>query len=69
LGGFIAYSLGDFVFDMPWEEGGAILRALFTADGLERAQVIPVEIVDGVQPRPLLDEEGDPVIYTVYSKE
>ncbi len=69
LEGFIAYSLGDFVFDMPWEEEGAILRAFLTADGLERVEVIPVEIVDGVQPRPLLDEEGKPVIYTVYSKE
>ncbi len=69
LEGFIAYSLGDFVFDMPWEEEGAILRAFLTAEGLERVEVIPVEIVDGVQPRPLLDEEGKPVIYTVYSKE
>lgn len=69
LGGFIAYSLGDFVFDMPWEEEGTILRAFLTADGLERVEVIPVEIVDGVQPRPLLDEEGDPIIHTVYSKE
>jgi len=69
LGGFIAYSLGDFVFDMPWEEEGAILRAFLTADGLERVEVIPVEIVDGVQPRPLLDQEGDPVIHTVYLKE
>ena len=68
LEGFIAYSLGDFVFDMPWEEEGAILRAFFTADGLERAEVIPVKIVDGVQPRPLLDEEGDPVVHTVYWK-
>lgn len=68
LGGFVAYSLGDFVFDMPWEEEGAILRAFFTAEGLERAEVIPVEIVDGVQPRPLLDEEGDPVVHTVYSR-
>jgi len=69
LGGFIAYSLGDFVFDMPWEEEGAILRAFLTADGLERVEVIPVKIVDGVQPRPLLDQEGDPVIHTVYLKE
>ena len=69
LGGFIAYSLGDFIFDMPWKEEGAILRAFLTADGLERVEIIPVEIVDGVQPRFLLDEEGDPVIYTVYSKE
>jgi len=69
LGGFIAYSLGDFVFDMPWEEEGAILRAFLTADGLEQVEVIPVEIVDGVQPRPLLDEEGDPVVHTVYLKE
>ncbi len=68
LGGFIAYSLGDFVFDMPWEEEGAILRAFLTADGLERAEVIPVEIVDGVQPRPLIDEEGAPVVHTVYLK-
>lgn len=68
LGGFIAYSLGDFVFDMPWEEEGAILRAFLTPDGLERAEIISVEIVDGVQPRPLLDEEGDPVVHTVYSK-
>jgi len=69
LEGFIAYSLGDFVFDMPWEEEGAILRAFFTARGLERAEVIPVEIVDGVQPRPLLDEEGHPLVYIVYSKQ
>jgi len=68
LEGFIAYSLGDFVFDMPWEEEGAILRAFLTADGLERAEVIPVGIVDGVQPYPLLDEEGDPIVHTVYSK-
>jgi poly-gamma-glutamate synthesis protein (capsule biosynthesis protein) len=68
LEGFVAYSLGDFVFDMPWEEEGAILRAFFTADGLERAEVIPVEIVDGVQPRLLLNAEGDPVIHTVYQK-
>jgi poly-gamma-glutamate synthesis protein (capsule biosynthesis protein) len=65
LRGFIAYSLGDFVFDMLWEEEGAILRAFLTARGLERAEVIPVEIVDGVQPRPLLGEEGAPVVYTV----
>jgi len=68
LGGFIAYSLGDFIFDMPWEEEGAILRALLTADGLERVEVIPVEIVDGVQPRFLFDAEGDPVVHTVYQK-
>ncbi len=68
LGGFIAYSLGDFVFDMPWEEEGAILRAFFTADGLKRAEIIPVEIVDGVQPCPLLDEERDPIVHTVYLK-
>lgn len=67
-GGFIAYSLGDFVFDMPWEEEGTILRAFLTPDGLERAEIIPMEIVDGVQPRPLLDEKGDLVVHTVYSR-
>ncbi len=67
-GGFIAYSLGDFVFDMPWEEEGAILRAFLGPGGVERVELIPVQIAEGVQPRFLVDEEGKPVVHLVYER-
>jgi len=68
-GGFIVYSLGNFVFDIDVVEGareGAILRVLLGDSGVERAEIIPVRIVDDVQPRFLAGENGLPVVTRVF---
>lgn len=68
-GGFIAYSLGNFVFDIDTLEGareGAILRVLLGDGGVEAVDVVPVRIVDDVQPRLILGEEGLPVVKQVF---
>jgi poly-gamma-glutamate synthesis protein (capsule biosynthesis protein) len=68
-GGFIAYSLGNFVFDIDTLEGareGAILRVLLGDAGVEAVDLIPVRIVDDVQPRLILGEEGLPVVEQVF---
>jgi poly-gamma-glutamate synthesis protein (capsule biosynthesis protein) len=63
--GFIAYGLGNFVFDIDAVEAareGAILRVLLGDDGVQAADLIPVRIVDDVQPRLLTGEGGLPVV-------
>ncbi len=53
--GFVAYSLGNFIFDQgdrPETSTGAVLRVLLNADGVDRVEVAPVAIVGG-QPQPL----------------
>jgi poly-gamma-glutamate capsule biosynthesis protein CapA/YwtB (metallophosphatase superfamily) len=68
-GGFIVYSLGNFVFDMDVGEGvreGAILRVLLGERGVEAAELIPVSIVDDVQPQFLRGEGGFPIVERVF---
>jgi poly-gamma-glutamate synthesis protein (capsule biosynthesis protein) len=58
--GLIAYSLGNFVFDMiwsPWLRTGLVLRAELTPSGVERWQTDLVWIGDDYQPSPLSGEE------------
>ena len=65
----IAWSLGDFVFDISAVDAardGVILRALLAADGLRSAELIPVRIVDDVQPQLVADEVGNPIVQRVY---
>ena len=65
----IAWSLGDFVFDISAVDAardGVILRALLAADGLRSAELIPVRIVDDVQPRLVADETGKPIVQRIY---
>jgi poly-gamma-glutamate capsule biosynthesis protein CapA/YwtB (metallophosphatase superfamily)/outer membrane protein assembly factor BamB len=59
-GGFVAYSLGNFVFDIDMESTreGAILRVLLGEQGVQRVESIPVRIVDDVQPQFLKGEGG-----------
>jgi len=67
--GFIAYSLGNFVFDIDTLEQarqGVILRVLLGGEGVEAAELIPVGIVDDVQPRFLADDEGQPIVQQVF---
>ncbi|MBC7250843.1 MAG: CapA family protein, partial [Anaerolineae bacterium] len=65
----IAWSLGDFVFDISAVDAardGVILRALLAADGLRSAELIPVRIVDDVQPQLVADEAGKPIVRQIY---
>lgn len=58
--GLIAYSLGNFVFDMVWSSWlrtGLVLRAVLTPDGVERCETKLVWIGDDYQPRPFPSEE------------
>jgi poly-gamma-glutamate capsule biosynthesis protein CapA/YwtB (metallophosphatase superfamily) len=67
--GFIAYSLGNFVFDIDTPEGareGAILRVLLGDTGVEAVDLVPVRIVDDVQPRLILGEGGLPLVRQVF---
>jgi len=45
---------------------GAILRVLFSQQGVEAADLIPVRIVDDVQPQLMSDEQGQPVVKRVF---
>ena len=67
--GFIAYSLGNFIFDMDTAKQtreGVILRVLLGSEGVEAAELIPVRIVDDVQPRFLADDEGQPIVERIF---
>jgi poly-gamma-glutamate capsule biosynthesis protein CapA/YwtB (metallophosphatase superfamily) len=66
--GFIAYSLGNFVFDIDVLEQarqGAVLRVLLGRDGVEVVELIPVPILDDVQPRFMADDEGHAVVQPI----
>lgn len=58
-GAVIAYSLGNFVFDMWQRETriSMVLRARVYQDGTARFEIIPTEISDSCQPVPLEDGE------------
>jgi poly-gamma-glutamate capsule biosynthesis protein CapA/YwtB (metallophosphatase superfamily) len=68
--GLIVYGLGNFVFDIDTVEGarqGAILRVLVGEAGVESADLVPVRIVDDVQPQLMAGEDGSPVVTPVFS--
>jgi poly-gamma-glutamate capsule biosynthesis protein CapA/YwtB (metallophosphatase superfamily) len=51
---FVAYGLGNFVFDQDWSletEQGAMLEATFTGATLTSTRYIPIHIYDQYQPR------------------
>ena len=58
--GFVAYSLGNFVFDQPFSVEtmqGLVLRCLIDRTGLKQVQLMPVEMEAG-QPRVLPPPEA-----------
>lgn len=61
-GGFVAYSLGNFVFDQGEGETGQglALRAVFDADGLLGVQALPVWA--GPRPRLIAPETAEPLL-------
>jgi poly-gamma-glutamate capsule biosynthesis protein CapA/YwtB (metallophosphatase superfamily) len=64
-GRFVAYSLGNFVFDQQQGETrqGLALRALFDAQGLRAVQALPVRA--GPRPRLMSSEEAAPLLARV----
>lgn len=59
---FIAYGLGDFVFDidiMDEARDGAALYVVLTEEGVVRMDWVPTRIVNDVQPRPLAAPGGE----------
>ncbi len=64
----VAYSLGDFVFDIDDHDiarDGVVLRVILSAEGVVGAEWIPVRIVDDVQPRPRAGSDGRPIVQTI----
>jgi len=64
----VAYSLGDFVFDIDDHEvarDAAVLRVVLGREGVVSAEWIPAHIVDDVQPRPLVGPDGRPAVEVV----
>ncbi len=64
----MAYSLGNFVFDMDLQTPtmeGVILRCLLDVSGVKTFELIPCRLVDG---RPVLasTEEGAPIVERIW---
>ncbi len=62
---FVAYALGNFVFDQDWSletQQGAMLEATFTGTKLTATRYIPVHIYDRYQPRPADPAEAAQII-------
>ncbi|MEK7860279.1 MAG: CapA family protein [Chloroflexota bacterium] len=56
-GGYIAYSMGNFVFDQMWStetRQGSIHRLFFSGSRLVAVRIVPTLLEDSHQPRPLL---------------
>lgn len=69
-GKLITYSLGNFVFDQEWSrktKQGLILDTIFYEDKLASATLTPVLIKDFHRPRILGEEEGKPIMDTVWA--
>jgi poly-gamma-glutamate synthesis protein (capsule biosynthesis protein) len=61
----VAYSLGDFVFDIDDHDvarDAVVLRVVLSRDGVIGAEWIPAHIVDDVQPQPVTGDDGRPVV-------
>ncbi len=62
---FVAYALGNFVFDQDWSletQQGALLEATFTGARLTATRYIPVRIYDRFQPRLAPPEEAQQIL-------
>ena len=64
-GTFIAYALGNFVFDQSWSvetQQGALLEATFTGTRLTSTRYLPIHIYDQYQPRLAPPEEAQQIL-------
>jgi poly-gamma-glutamate capsule biosynthesis protein CapA/YwtB (metallophosphatase superfamily) len=68
--GFIAYSLGNFIFDQMWSEDtreGVILKCQFLNKDLTNLELLPYKIEDYCQPNLLDKDAGQPIIDRIFS--
>lgn len=64
-GVFVAYALGNFVFDQDWSletQQGALLEVTFTGTRMTGARYIPIHVYDRFQPRLAEDAEAAAII-------
>jgi poly-gamma-glutamate capsule biosynthesis protein CapA/YwtB (metallophosphatase superfamily) len=64
-GGFVAYALGNFVFDQDWSlqtQQGVVLEAVFHGARLVSVRFLPVHIYDQHQPRWADPSEGESIL-------
>lgn len=67
---FIAYSLGNFVFDQEWSEEtkqGLILETVFYRGKLINVNLLPTKIEDYHRPRILSKQEEAPILDAVWA--
>jgi poly-gamma-glutamate synthesis protein (capsule biosynthesis protein) len=65
----IVYSLGNFIFDLGVIErtrNTAILRAVLAREGVRSVDLYLARIVDDIQPRLRIAEDGSPLVQHVY---
>jgi len=71
IGGmFVAYALGNFVFDQDWSvetQQGAMLEVTFTGTRLTKTRYIPIRIHDEYQPRLVDPAEAGAIIDRIES--
>jgi poly-gamma-glutamate capsule biosynthesis protein CapA/YwtB (metallophosphatase superfamily) len=69
-GGLVAYSLGNYVFDMDFSQPtreGVILELTFWGGTLKAAQFVPVRIDAGFAPRVLSARAGEPILRRIWA--
>jgi poly-gamma-glutamate synthesis protein (capsule biosynthesis protein) len=67
---FVAYALGNFVFDQDWSletQQGAMLEVTFTGAAMTDSRYIPIHIYDEYQPRPAPEAEATQIIERIES--
>jgi poly-gamma-glutamate synthesis protein (capsule biosynthesis protein) len=67
---FVAYALGNFVFDQDWSietQQGAMLEVTFTGARITKTRYLPVRIFDNHQPRLADAEEAGAIIERIES--
>jgi poly-gamma-glutamate capsule biosynthesis protein CapA/YwtB (metallophosphatase superfamily) len=64
-GGFVAYALGNFVFDQDWSletQQGVVMEAVFHGARLVSVRFLPIHIYDMHQPRWADAQEGESIL-------
>ncbi len=68
-GEFVAYALGNFVFDQTWStktQQGVVLEAAFHGSELKGVRLVPIRIVDGHQPTFAEPAEGQRILQDIW---
>jgi poly-gamma-glutamate capsule biosynthesis protein CapA/YwtB (metallophosphatase superfamily) len=67
---FVAYALGNFLFDQSWSietQQGALLEATFTGARLTATRYVPIRIHDDYRPEPADPAEAQEIMHRIES--